>query len=154
MRGKLLKCSILLALLFCLFGCTTSKKLTEKKTKSETKRDIKETETKTTYRQGDTLTINVPNIRYKDTTIIKYNYETKTQVRVRYDDQGNQHIDCISAEMKQLIQTVRDITEEKKEDIKERNKEKESVINPTLLLYIFLGLGALMIVNKIMNKFI
>lgn len=137
-----------------IFGCTTTKSLFERKSKTNTDRSIKEVETKRLVRAGDTVTINIPNIRYKDTTITRTNTVTNTLANVTYDKYGNQRFDCISSEILELTKIIRNIEEQKKEDVKEREKEKKSIISGELLLYVFLGLGGLLILNKVANKFI
>jgi hypothetical protein len=101
-----------------LFSCTTTKKLFT--------------------RAGDTVTIEIPNIKYKDTTITKINYDTRTIARVNYDSQGNKSVDCISAEVKELIEILRN---EKKTDIKE-TEDKEHSFKPQ---YIFYAIGFLVL---------
>lgn len=134
---------VLIFVLVSLFGCKTSKEsLFNDKSKTDTF-----TEKKTVTRAGDTVTIDIPNIRYKDTTITKINYDTKTIASVRYDSQGNQTFDCISAELKELIETMKQTTEN---DI-EAEAKRESEFNPQYIFYaigflafiVFVGLGVL-----------
>lgn len=124
-------------------GCSTSKKaLTTDNTRSDTL-----TERRTVTRPGDTVRIDIPNIRYKDTTITKVNYDTHTVARVRYDSQGNQQIECIQSEIKELTETIRATIQN---DVKTEN-EKESSFNPQYIFYaigfltliVFVGLGVL-----------
>lgn len=142
-KEQVLKRVLLLLVLVSLFGCRTSKEsLFTDKSKTDTF-----TEKRTVTRAGDTVTIEIPNIRYKDTTITKINYDTKTIASVRYDSQGNQTFDCISAELKELIETMKQSTQN---DI-EAEAKRESEFNPQYIFYaigflafiVFLGLGVL-----------
>lgn len=134
---------LLILCIVSLIGCKTSKEsLFNDKSRTDTF-----TEKKTVTRAGDTITIEIPNIRYKDTTITKINYDTKTIATVRYDSQGNQTFDCISAELKELIETMKQTTQN---DI-EAEEKKESEFSPQTIIYaiaglaliVFLGLGVL-----------
>ena len=117
-----------------LFSCTTTKKLFKK----DNSTDITTVERREVTRAGDTVTIEIPNIRYKDTTISKINYDTRTIARVNYDSQGNKSVECISAEIRELVETLRN---EKKNDIKETT-DKEKSFNPQ---YIFYAIGFLVL---------
>lgn len=128
-----MKKSILIAFtgLF-LFSCGITKKLQQKdnSTKDTTieRREI--------TRPGDTITIDIPNIRYKDTVITRVNYEKKTIATVRYDEQGNQRFECLSAEIEESLESIK---ESVKNDIKSK-KETKHQFNPQ---YIFYAIGAL-----------
>ena len=133
----------LIFILFILTSCSTSKKaLTEDTSRTDTV-----TERKTVTRPGDTVRIDIPNIRYKDTVITRYNYDTKTLARVTYDSEGNQKFDCISAEMRELLETIK---QTQQNNIKSES-ERESSFNPQYIIYaiailafiVFIGLGIL-----------
>ena len=135
--------SVFTALL--LFSCSTSKKLFKK----DNSTDITTIERREVTRAGDTVTIEIPNIRYKDTTITKINYDTRTIARVNYDSQGNKSVECISAEIKELVETLRN---EKKNDVKETT-EKEHEFKPQYFLYA-LGFLVLIIVVGIIVVYV
>ncbi len=138
-----LKSFVLAMLLIVSVSCEVSKKLL---TTDNTKRTIT-TERKSTIRKGDTLSIVVPNIKYKDTTITKYNYETKTLARLVYDNQGNKRVDCISAEIREQLETIK---EDIKNDIKTKN-ETDNGFNPQYLVYSIMALIVVLIIGMIVG---
>tara|TARA_R110000796_G_scaffold112286_1_gene223790 strand:- start:181 stop:684 length:504 start_codon:yes stop_codon:yes gene_type:complete len=148
------KALLIVSLIIISFGCSSSKTKTSKITDTNTLRDIKETETIKSTRKGDTLTYTVLNPILKDTIIYVRNEmkQGSNTLRIRYDDSGKQTIDCISDEINQLKETIRSISENenKKENIK--TKEKESILQPIYFLYLFLGIGFLIIVKKVVDK--
>jgi len=140
--------------LVLFFSCSASKTKTRKQTDTNTIRDISETETIKSTRKGDTLTYTVLNPVLKDTVI----YFKDTQkvgsntLRISYDTSGKQTIDCISDEINELKETIRSISEQEAKKETTQTKEKESIINGRVIVYVFLGLAFLMVVNKLMNK--
>lgn len=109
------------------------------------KKDIEAStiELKEVYRKADTLKYSVPKAIYKDTTIYIRNFEKQgsNTLKLVYDKQGNQtQIDCISDAVKELNQTIT--------TFKDNSKIKDTSFNNTTLLYIFLGLCLLLIINK------
>jgi hypothetical protein len=86
----------------------------------------------------------VPKITYKDTTIVKTNYVNRTEARVTYDSDGNKTIECISSEINELKEEIRTITDNSK--LKENSKETS--FQPITILYIFIGLGILLVLYK------
>jgi hypothetical protein len=148
------KALLIVSLIIVSFGCSSSKTKTSKITDTNTLRDINETETIKSTRKGDTLTYTVLNPILKDTIIYVRNERKQgsNTLRIRYDDSGKQTIDCISEEINELKETIRSISENesKKENIK--TKEKESILQPIYFLYLFLGIGFLIIVNKVLDK--
>ena len=131
---------IILCLL--LVGCTSTKKLLEKKTKTDTVST--ETGTVTSIRAGDTLTVTIPTLVYKDTTI--YQRGKTTTLVQRYDNEGKLRVDCISDEINELKNYVKNAIEIKEEE--EKSKEVERGFKDIYILYAFLGLGLLMFLNK------
>ena len=123
-------------------------------TSCATTKNKKQTETSTiertlTTRAGDTLTYVVPNIKYKDTTIYHKNFENplSNTLKIVYDREGNQtEIKCISDEINELKEYIN--------TVKEDSKVKETNFNNVIIIYIFIGLAFLIIINKIANKFI
>lgn len=135
------KLTLLIFLTLFSYSCKSLKNKSEKKTNV-----VERTETK---RAGDTLTYSVPNVVYRDTTIYVRNFEKQgsNTLRIAYDQQGNQTaIDCISDEISELKEIITN-TEEKE-------KIKETDFKTSTILYVFLGLAGLLIVNKLMNKLV
>lgn len=120
------------------------------KDKIRDKSETKETVTETTYtkRQGDTVTLLVPKIVYKDTLITRRG--KTTTLNLKYDRNGNLDAECITKEINELKQIITSL--EKKNDIKTKHKENE--VPTTIILYVFIGLAFLMVIYKLMNKFI
>jgi len=115
------------------------------------KKDIEQTKVTRTelYKKADTLNYIVPKAVFKDTTIYIRNFEKQgsNTLKIVYDKDGNtQQIDCISDAVKELNETI--------ETLKDNSKTKETEFNSINFIYIFLGLAALLIVNKLSNKFI
>jgi hypothetical protein len=115
------------------------------------KKDIEQTKITRTelFKKADTLQYSVPNVKYKDTTIYIRNFEKQgsNTLKIVYDKQGNQtQIDCISEAVKELNETI--------EMLKDNSKTKETEFKSANFLYIFLGLAGLLIVNKLISKFI
>lgn len=137
---------LLLILLACVFfcSCMTTKKLKRDRTKTLTET----TETVKRTRASDTLEMVIPKIVYKDTTIYKRG-RTST-VYIKYDKQGNKKIGGLCDSINEVID--KRILEYKKNNI--RDKDKETVINNEMILYVFLGFAGLIVVFKVVNKFI
>jgi hypothetical protein len=110
-----------------LFSCATTKK------SSESDQSTRDTtiERRSITRPGDTITINIPNVRFKDTTITSVNYENRTVASVHYDKDGNQRFECLSAEMKEELELIRETLKNDKES----DSERESSFNPQYFIY-------------------
>ena len=137
-------------ILLILTSCTTTKKLFEKKTKTDTTTESVETGTVTSTRDGDTLTIRVPSIVYKDTTIYKRG-KTTTLIQ-RYNSDGVLNVDCISDEINELKNYVKNALEQKNEETDESTKDVERGFKDIFVLYGFLGLAFLMLINHFVKK--
>lgn len=133
-------------ILVCLLFVSCKSLKDKVRDKSETKETV--TETTFTKRKGDTVTLLVPKIVYKDTLITKRG--KTTTLNLKYDKSGNLDAECIAKEINELKQII--TTLEKKNDIKTKSKENE--VPTTLILYVFIGLAFLMVIYRIMNKFI
>ena len=129
------KIIIIFLLVFC--SCTSAKKLTEKKTKTDTTTTSTEVGTVTSTRAGDTLTVLVPSIIYKDTTITRRG-KTTTLIQ-NYDKDGNLQVDCISDDIKEFKEYIIDLVEEKEEEIDESSKEVERGWQPIFIAYGFIS---------------
>ena len=124
---------IILLLLFC--SCSTLKN----------KKDVEQTITQRQeiYRKADTLKYSVPKAVYKDTTIYVRNFEKQgsNTLKIVYDKNGNQtQIDCISDAVKELNETIT--------TLKDNSKIKDTNFNSINILYIFIGLIFLVLLNK------
>jgi len=97
-----------------------------------------ETETKT-FRKGDTVHYEVPNVTLKDTVIYTYSRQGTT-LKTVYDSQGKvSDIDCISSAI-ELYEKRRTELEQTEKD---KAKEKTEKFDGTFLIYIIGGLTIL-----------
>lgn len=126
------KLILILSVLLC-FSCVSSKKTTDKSVID------RKTDTETTFRKGEVITIEIPNIRYKDTVITKINHETKSIATVTYDRDGNQRFDCQTAEIRQIRELVDELI---KNNIYTQEK---NAFNPQYILYAIGFLGVLVV---------
>ena len=142
---------ILIVILFSLFSCDVQKKAIKNKTDRQLTEQI---ETKT-YRPGDTISIDIPNIKLKDTVIerVSYKYNTPSIARVTYDENGNIKVECLQAQIEETNRINRQLLEV----IKDKNQEKTEVFKPQYFIYalavlvLFVVIGFVLISNKI-NK--
>jgi cobalamin biosynthesis Mg chelatase CobN len=130
----ILKRTLFIALLLSVSSCDVLKSARKQKN------DIKSTEkieVKTT-RKGDTIRFEVPKITYKDTTIVKTNYVSRTQARVNYNAQGGiSSIECISAEINELRRELRTINDQSKV----KKQEKEKTTNTSAMVFSIIAIG-------------
>lgn len=135
-----MKYSILavLSALLLLSGCSVLKKGSTNDT-SKTRREI---ERRVVYRPGDTIVNETKyNVRYKDTTITRYNYETKTTLREIYDEEGNRRTECIPSAIREEFENI-------KEDIHndiQTLKETQHSFDPTPFIWALVGLAGMMV---------
>jgi len=134
---------ILFALVF-FYSCQSTKDVLRDKTKTKTEK----VETTISKRNGDTIAIQVPTIVYKDTIITKRG--KTTTLNLKYNNRGLLDAECISDEINELKQIITNI--EQKNNI--RDKHKETIVSNTMILYVFLGLAFLIIVYRVVSKFI
>lgn len=139
---------IILLILSSSCGITKSKK--KKDTLTETQTETFEAGTVTSKRAGDTLTITVPSVVYKDTTIFKRG-KTTTLIS-NYDSQGRLNLQCISDEIDELKNYIKNISEDKKETIEEESKDKTTQWKPIMIVYAFFGIAFLMFIAKLIKK--
>ena len=135
-----------------LMGCTATKKLFQKKSKVDTTTTSVEKGTVTSTRPGDTLTVMVPHTILKDTTI--YRRGKTTTIVQRYDKDGQLYVDCISDEINELKNYVKNALEVKAEETEVNTKDVTTGWQPIFILYGFIGLAFLMFINKLINKFV
>jgi len=143
----------ILLLSVLLFSCDIVKKSSKSKTDTLLKEQI---ETKT-FRKGDTVTYEVPNVIFKDTTIYRKNIQG-TVLKTVYDDSGRiTQVDCFSS----FIEEIRKENRELQQSIKDKESEKQEKADFGWLIYIVIGfmfvgtvLGSLflLLVYKYINK--
>lgn len=143
---------IIISILF-LSSCDIVKK--SAKTKSDTNFN-EQIETKT-FRKGDTVTYEVPNVIFKDTTIYRKNVQG-TVLKTVYDNTGRiSSVDCFSS----FIEEIKKENREFQQSIKDKESEKEEKANFDWLIYIvlgvvvlggFLGFAFLYLMYKSINK--
>ena len=137
-----------LILLFLFVSCSMTKGVKRDKTKVD-KQEIKSGE-QVIKRASDTVLLTIPTIKYKDTVI--YKRGRKSTVYINYDKQGTATIKSVCDSIAIFKKWYNQINIGQKTNVRE--KEKETVIKDTLILYIFLGLAFLIVVFKISNKFL
>ena len=104
----------------------------------------------TIKRASDTVLLTIPTIKYKDTVI--YKRGRKSTVYINYDKKGTATIKSVCDSIAIFKKWYNQINIDQKTNVRE--KEKETIIKDTLILYIFLGLAFLIVVFKISNKFL
>lgn len=126
---------LIICLLFSLYSCDILKE------SQKLKRDVQSTESIKTQikRKGDTLTLQIPKITYKDTTIVKTNYVNRTEARIIYDSSGNKTVECISAELDVFKEEFRTLID----NSKEKQSNKEESFQSEIIIYLTLGLGVI-----------
>jgi hypothetical protein len=134
---KKLTLIILASVLF--YGCGVTKN--RQKTKED--RVLKESTEIITTRVGDTVTYEVPLVRFKDTTIVKRNYVTGTTQTLRYNANGQVDLaQCISGSIERIERSNKELIEA----ILTKDKETKHEISPSVILYGFIGLAVFMLV--------
>ena len=137
-----------LIIVFLFISCTSTKSLTRDKTKID-KEEIQSGE-QTIKRASDTILMTIPTIKYKDTII--YKRGRKSTVYINYDKQGTATIKSVCDSIAIFKKWYNQVNINQKNDI--RDKAKETQINGSFILYIFLGLAGLIVIMKLSNKFI
>ena len=137
-----------LIIVFLFISCTSTKSLTRDKTKVE-KEEINSGE-QTIKRASDTILMTIPTIKYRDTII--YKRGRKSTVYINYDKQGTATIKSVCDSIAIFKKWYNQINVNQKNDI--RDKDKETKINGSFILYIFLGLAFLIIIFKLSNKYL
>tara|TARA_B110001454_G_C12506876_1_gene345090 strand:+ start:57 stop:488 length:432 start_codon:yes stop_codon:yes gene_type:complete len=138
----------LIILLLLFISCTSTKSILRDKTKID-KEEIQSGE-QTIKRASDTILMTIPTIKYKDTII--YKRGRKSTVYINYDKQGTATIKSVCDSIAIFKKWYNQINVNQKNDV--RDKAKETQINGSFILYIFLGLAGLIVVMKLSNKFI
>ena len=98
--------------------------------------DYKENTEIKTFRKGDTVSFEIPNIKFKDTTIYRTNRQGTT-IKTIYDNQGTvKSIDCYASRIEEL--TRQNIEYQK--SLKEKQSAKTEEFNTDWILYIVIGI--------------
>ena len=108
---------LLTALLFLCYSCDIQKEAAKTKSDSAFKENI---ETRT-FRKGDTVTYEIPNVIFKDTIIYRKNVQGTT-IKTVYDKSGNIE------------------NREFKESLKEKESKKTENFDSSFILYIIGGI--------------
>ena len=121
---------------FLLLACDIQKESAKSKSDTDFKEDI---ETRT-FRKGDTVTYEVPNIKLKDTTIYTVNRQGTT-LRTVYDNTGNvSSIDCFAS----AIEEFRKENREFQQSLKDKEQVKTEEVNTDWILYGFITIGVVL----------
>ena len=112
------------------------------------KKDIEQTKTTKikSFQNADTLVFRPTKTIFKDTTIYVKNFEKKgsNTLKITYDKKGDEkEIVCIRDEIETLTETV--------ETLIDNSKTKETGFNNVTIIYIFIGLGVLLVINKLIK---
>ena len=123
---------ILLLLLLVCCSCDIQKEATKTKTDTGFKENI---ETKT-YRKGDTVTYEIPNVIFKDTTIYRKNTQG-TILKTVYDKTGSiASIDCFASAIEEFKKENREF----QQSIKEKESKKTEDFDSSFIIYIMIGI--------------
>lgn len=132
---------LLIIALFLLTSCNVFKK------SNKFKRDttLNETTETITKRKGDTVTFTVPKIIYRDTTIYTVNRQGTT-LRTVYNEQGQiSQIDCFASMIEEITRSNRELIE----TIKDKEQEKKEEFNAQYFIYSIAFLAVIVLVGFI-----
>lgn len=142
---KILITALLFSLLMLCFSCDIYKKSDKTKTDTGFTENI---ETKT-FRKGDTVTYEVPNVIFKDTIIYRKNTQG-TILKTVYDKSGSiASIDCFASAIEEFKKENREF----KESIKDKQSEKKEEVNTTWILYGFIMIGVIICFALLLGYF-
>lgn len=128
---------VLLALAFAMLFTSCDIQKEAAKSKSDT--GFKEMIESQTFRKGDTVHYEIPNIIYKDTTIYRTNRQGTT-IKTVYDQGGNiASIDCFAS----AIAEFRKENREFQQSLKDKESKKTENFDSTFILYIIGGVVVL-----------
>ena len=128
---------VCLAIAFAML--LTSCDIQKEAAKTKTDTGFKENIESQTFRKGDTVHYEIPNVIYKDTTIYRTNREGTT-IKTVYDQGGNiASIDCFAS----AIAEIRKENREFQQSLKEKESKKTEDFDSSFLLYIIAGVAVL-----------
>lgn len=124
-----------------LFSCDIMKK------SQKNKRDTDSIEENESWRKrkGDTVSFNIPILKYKDTTIYTVNREGTT-LRTSFDSNGNIDIDCMASAIEEMNRNYMRLLETEKT----KGKEKTENFDSSVILYAVGGFAAIIVFGFIM----
>lgn len=129
---QLLLLALLASLLMLCYSCDIQKEAAKTKTDTGFKENI---ETRT-FRKGDTVTYEIPNVIFKDTIIYRKNVQGTT-IKTVYDKSGNiASIDCFASAIEEFKKENREF----RESLKEKESKKTENFDSTFIFYIMGGL--------------
>ena len=131
----------------CCILTVVSCGLTKKVGKQEMDKKVVEQIVSKTKRKGDSVIYQVPNIRFKDTTVYTYNH-VGTRLETRYDSEGYiDQVRCIEAALEQFTLINRELAT----SIKNKEKEEKSTIDKTLVygILMILVFGLLYVISRL-----
>ena len=131
--------SLLIIVLISFTGCKSTKDVNRNKED----RQLTETTKIITKRIGDTVRYEVPKIILKDTVITIKNYKTGTTQILRYGNDGKlTSAECLSG----VIEVIQENNRILIENINSMNKQKETEIPASTILYGFIGLAVFVVI--------
>jgi len=142
---KILITALLFSLLMLFLSCDIQKEAAKTKTETGFKENI---ETKT-YRKGDTVTYEVPNVIFKDTIVYRKNTQG-TILKTVYDKSGSiTSIDCFASAIEEFKKENREF----KESIKDKESAKKEEMNTTWVLYGFIAIAVIICFALLLGYF-
>lgn len=122
---------VLVSFLFLVYSCDVMKN--SQKTKSDS--DFTESIESQSYRKGDTVHFEIPNVIYKDTTIYRTNRQGTT-IRTEYDNSGKiASIDCFASAIAEIKKENRQF----QQSVLEKDKVKTEKFDSSFIFYIVGG---------------
>ena len=132
---KILITALLFSLLALFFSCDIQKEASKTKTDTGFNENI---ETKT-FRKGDTVAYEIPNVIFKDTVIYRKNTQG-TILKTVYDKSGSiASIDCFASAIEEFKKENREF----RESIKDKESTKKEEMNTTWILYGFIMIAVI-----------
>lgn len=132
----------ILLFLALLSGCKASKEVS----KQYTAKTSKETLLTKSKRQGDSISVVIPSIKYKDTTIYSYN-RVGTQLITRYGSNGELDVKCIESSVDEFKLAVKEL----KEESKQKEKTETTETKDTFIIggFVLVGLVLFYLIYRI-----
>lgn len=128
---------IIILLLFAQCSCDIQKEATKTKTDTGFTENIESQ----TFRKGDTVRYEIPNVIYKDTTIYRTNRQGTT-IKTVYDQTGSiASIDCFASAIAEIRKENRAFAQ----SIKDKESKKTENFDSSFILYIVAGIAVIVI---------
>jgi len=140
--AKIIVALLMVAMFLMCFSCDIMKQSTKSKGESSVS-EINESYRK---RKGDTVSLVLPKITYKDTTIYTVNRQGTT-LRTVYDERGQvSQIDCFASAIEEMTKQQNNFFE----SWKNKDKTKTEKFDSSFILYIIIGIVILCIVAMLL----